>query len=112
MFYLYVGDPKNCIKKGPYLKIGLNTNEKKKPMKLYTHLELRHAREIITLANKGISIYKIIKLQVFSKDKIKRCLEGYKKESKKINMKQPWKDAIVLISYLWKNYKEYRNQIK
>ena len=81
-------------------------------MKLYTPLKLNHARSIITLVNKIISIYKISKITSISKGKIKICLEGCKKESKKFNIKQYWKDKIVSISYSWKNYKEYRNQTK
>lgn len=81
-------------------------------MKLYTHLRLSHARTIINLANKGISRYKISKITGISKGKIKRCLEGCKKQFKRINMKQPWKDAIISTSYSWKNYRDYRDQSK
>lgn len=49
-------------------------------MRLYKHLELSHAANIIARANEGLNKYQINKLTGISRGKISRCLDQAKVE--------------------------------
>ena len=73
-------------------------------MKLYSHLKAKDARFIISLANKGISMYKISKMTGINKDKIRRNLNKAKVEKRRENKQKPWKGPHIKIHYSIKKW--------
>ncbi len=81
-------------------------------MKLYKHLALSHAKNIIMLANKGYTRYKINKLTGISDGKIKRCLKTCLITKIKANNQKPWRQPKIIKKYSFKIYKFQRDQSK